>query len=85
MSEWQPIETAPRDGTAVLIWSDLWRPTCVAVTWWVLNLPTGKMIESAKSAFPKDVIQVKDGWTDGRGGRVSFEPSHWMPLPAAPN
>lgn len=32
MSEWQPIETAPKDGTLVLTWGDA--RACFAVSYW---------------------------------------------------
>jgi hypothetical protein len=32
MSEWQPIETAPKDGTEILAWDGSVRTTAV---WWV--------------------------------------------------
>ena len=56
MSEWQPIETAPKDESIILVYSteDGW-----AVATW------------------------NDGnwWTDGGW---SHYPTHWMPLPPAP-
>jgi len=33
--EWRPIETAPRDGTAVLIWEA--QVDCASVAWWELR------------------------------------------------
>jgi hypothetical protein len=68
VSRWQPIESAPKDGTAVLIfvpdmgnWPD--RPTIVTAFWngglgWCDNAMVGCQ-------------------TYGR-------PTHWMPLPAPP-
>lgn len=37
MSEWQPIDTAPKDGTPVLLWpgAEIWAgQTTPAVGWW---------------------------------------------------
>lgn len=61
--EWQPIETAPRDGTAVfvsLIGSDIPHPA---------------RFENGEWRMTWDRYALSD--LDG--------PTHWMPLPAAPN
>ncbi|TDY26262.1 hypothetical protein B0G81_6772 [Paraburkholderia sp. BL6665CI2N2] len=69
---WQPIETAPKDGTNILIRFGLDGVSQAKFTpgW----------------AWPWQFIDTNDGVTwmlnravDGPGG-----PSHWMPLPAAP-
>jgi len=78
MSEWLPIETAPKDGTHVLVYGPNWMPAHVAVTWWCLSLLAGKKSELSR------VPQVVDYWTSGKGFRLDFEPTHWMPLPAPP-
>lgn len=70
LEQWQPIETAPKDGTRIIIflgspwarivtarWFDLWR-----------NWQEGD--------FPED----RDEYC-GIGSQV---PTHWMPLPAVP-
>lgn len=71
MTEWQPIETAPKDGTKILgAWSFLYEgdaaPTkSVEIISWY----TGKI----------------DGWlgSDGVAGDGVFH--SWMPLPSPPN
>lgn len=60
-SGWRPIETAPRDGTAILVFND--RGHFVAEwndDWW--SVSDGKM----------------------ERGLRGQEPTHWQPLPAAP-
>ena len=63
--EWKPIETAPKDGTKVLLWADGqveigdWLPDAHPwndTSWWI------------------------------EGGQITARnPTHWMPLPEAPN
>lgn len=83
MSEWQPIETAPRDATAVLVHRNIWPGT-----------KSGYSEEcNGHNTY------VAEWWEneDGRGGgrwvcymdQVSeptcpVEPTHWMPLPRQP-
>jgi hypothetical protein len=55
--EWQPIETAPRDGQAILAWDE-------NLTYEIAYRQRGK-------------------WRYGPKG-YSFNPTHWMPLPAPP-
>lgn len=60
---WQPIETAPRDGTTVLLYAPGW--------------------DSPKTGW----TYGKDDWQDcpySRSGDESYQPTNWMPLPAAP-
>lgn len=67
--EWQPIETAPKDGTAILIWDtyvhDLSMPV---VGSWVENTDYGGEFE----------------WEHWKSGGVLYNPTHWMPLPTPP-
>lgn len=75
MSEWQPIETAPKDGTLIL----LFRPTA---------LPWGKVAPGKwnSQADHKRPSPFWDMWLRIGGTYESraWEPTHWMPLPAPP-
>lgn len=72
MSSWQPIETAPKDGSEMLIWLGApWsrvEKACWYEPW--SNWQAG--------AFPID--PARDDF-HGIGRSV---PTHWMPLPAPP-
>src|SRR5690606_36923841 len=62
---WQPIETAPRDGTDVLLWDG----------------------EEIFVGYWSDSIWVSPGaWVkeEHRSDTVTYLPTHWQPLPAAP-
>lgn len=65
---WKPIDTAPKDGTTILVY-------------------TGPCCYVAK----QNVIPVHwSGWGGGvwenstSGGKLSADPTHWMPLPPEP-
>jgi hypothetical protein len=67
---WQPIETAPKDSTAILLWpytpGDIWSghaPKEVALGYYVAD---GVWLN------PEDAFGT------------TFEPTHWMPLPEPP-
>lgn len=72
---WQPIETAPKDGTDVL----LWEPAA--------NLRhDGLALVGAYVDFKGAVVPCgyHDGWFDNASGRYEITPTHWMPLPTTP-
>lgn len=68
MSEWQPIETAPKDGRKFL------------ACWHGKNQKTGDQYkyEPECMAWDGDFYWVVDG------GQPSVSPTHWMPLPEPP-
>lgn len=70
MSEWQPIETAPRDGTEFQAWIDQygWEPACR------YNPDT-----EAFEIFGR-IDYDQDGWDSYH----HMTPTHWMPYPAPP-
>lgn len=69
---WQPIETAPRDGTRILIWF-------VHSNAKFSDDPVGHGWEAAHEAHWID--HNGGGWTwHGLAG----SPTHWMPLPESP-
>jgi hypothetical protein len=69
MSEWQPIETAPRDGTNIQLWWPAEFHAPVTGHW-----NTGKWSNAG-------IGWKLSGW----GDVISrSEPTHWMLLPKAP-
>lgn len=76
MSEWQPISTAPRDGTHV----DLWMEICA-------SLRSFGMSDSFR--VPDCWWSKKGTWDHYFGNGIRSLQSdyitHWLPLPAPPD
>ena len=73
MSTWQPIETAPRDGTEILL--------KVPLLW---EEPQGRIGSGDYvSAYWYD--ESSEYWRDRLGQWVLLDrPTHWLPLPKPP-
>ncbi|WP_394659938.1 hypothetical protein [uncultured Novosphingobium sp.] len=68
---WRDIESAPRDGTRIMLWlREPW--ACVEVARWYESWG----IWLTDRYFPNE--------TDDMGGIGADVPTHWMPLPPAP-
>lgn len=67
---WRPIETAPKDGSYILIW---------------LGSPWGKIVTAKWHAPWSTWLKEVPGLVDGdRFGIGNEESSYWMPLPEPP-
>lgn len=74
MGEWQPIETAPKDGTHVLLWfPELRQPVQVG------HFSSTKHIENGRVTY-----ESAKWWTGIVLLTKELVPSHWQPTPAAP-
>ena len=72
MSDWQPIETAPKDGTSILVhFAGLNPPAMVVVVW------------NQGWAGKPGSLNAEWGWDDGDSS-VQRDATHWMPLPEPP-
>jgi len=71
-NEWQPIDSAPKDGQSILGWGPCQDAVVIAWNEWALPEPGWEAVGLEVSGFgcPKIVL---------RG-----EPTRWQPLPAAP-
>lgn len=85
---WQPIETAPKDGTDVLIWKDMGDTPVVHIAWYRSK---EEWEDSGKYCGFCETIEEWEGWWSYTENSVSqskldghHAPTHWMPLPAAP-
>lgn len=68
VSGWQPIETAPRDGT--LIWA-----------FW----PVHTRDDQQKTTCWDNSMSDDPRWVDHADSIDWCQPTHWMPLPPAPD
>ena len=67
-SAWQPIETAPRDGTTMFVWWPHW-----------YHFPLLAYVAHHQWHLPDSSQPVGEQHVDDDHG-----PTHWMPLPPAP-
>lgn len=77
--DWQPIETAPKDGTHILVFPALLAYPLVAT--WERPARTPPMMrsrgeETGHFGFWRVAMSP---------AKVPYEPTHWMPLPAPPS
>lgn len=68
--EWQPIETAPRDGTDVLLFVPWKGKDVMAVGWWAQAIG-GHWCLAGGVEIDTDIFDYAD-------------PTYWMPLPDPP-
>jgi hypothetical protein len=81
--QWQPIETAPKDGTKIDVWADGERlaDCCFTNPASIYNVRTGKYEKRSPRFCVFEVC--------GYDGEMGWEPvtetiTHWMPIPKAP-
>lgn len=88
MSEWQPIETAPKDGSPVLLFlkkavdrNYSVRGICDfhAIGFWLYGGWKSIEVEDCGTMGGELTGWMSD-WVS-----LDLEPSHWMPLPEPPN
>lgn len=75
---WEPIETAPKDGTFILTVVDTCKDCRPSITAWQTFGDITRW-----GCDPEDFMEeehFEDYW---RGHR--YEPTHWMPLPKQPS
>ena len=91
MSKWQPIKTAPQDGTNVLVYCphglpdyfDVQRPSSMTSNI-VVGAHVGRAYEDG-GWWVCDVVFREEGYYDAVYiNPVKIAPTHWMPLPEAP-
>ena len=80
--KWQPIETAPKDGTRLMLWRGStsfgkWNDMVVA-QWFDGAWRWPDMRDNPSTHGPWSDEELWDGYEDNK----SF--THWMPLPEAP-
>ena len=79
--EWQPIETAPRDGKSVLLACSHQGGTFIETGYWDPNF---RMSWSEELEALSGTGAWTNGYQDGSEYPVEFTPTHWMELPKPP-
>ena len=83
LDQWQPIETAPKDGTVIDVWlGDNGDPTTTAGVSEVEFYCTPGTKRAPGWSW--DSRRVKWVPRQGLGTPVFVQPSHWQPLPEGP-
>jgi len=79
MSIWQPIETAPKDGTEIIALYDCGGVYGVRIMWYFTE-------QDYENISPPGTIEENVGWWSIRSSTASekVKPSYWMPMPEYP-
>lgn len=90
-SGWRTIDSAPKDGTKILTYG-LGHGNRIGahdanekpfpmygIAWWSW-IDTTEDVEVSPGLFRKEPCRVLEGWRT----EWSYRPTHWMPLPPAP-
>jgi hypothetical protein len=85
MAEWKSMESAPRDGTQVLLWAASWE-----MTW---GIQIGHFVSPSWITSEGDVQENDEGFDpdadidegDEIDDEANLGPTHWMPLPQPPD
>lgn len=78
--EWKPIETAPKDGTRLLLMRENRRHSHLPPILWIkVGEWTAWHSDGYVEAWREDVIA-----SGGDTKRIRLVPTHWMPLPPPP-
>lgn len=82
MSVWQPIESAPKDGTRILV---LWPGNYVGIAWWKTN---PRLIREphavVRNGWQASYFACSEELDDYEISMSENQPTHWMPLPSPP-
>lgn len=70
--KWQPIESAPKDGTVLILYSSQG-----------MEMGSWKKDENYRDQPAKWFSEEGDDWSTGYY-YCPMDPTHWMPLPAPP-
>lgn len=82
---WQPIDTAPKDGTEILVWREDCGPFMAK---WTCVADLGTTSDKDRDELDEDTLFSWD-WFGG-DSEANFRcdgsevPTHWMPMPADP-
>lgn len=77
LGDWQSMETAPKDGTRILVWvPGLNHSVCIAA-WFEQTTTELGVVKSQYAEW-----NYSNWWKLGQEDRP--QPTHWMPLPEAP-
>lgn len=82
---WQPIETAPKDGTMILLFQT--GKACIGpvLGWWQGgNYPWSFIDSHGPAECPNCEYEIAD-YIDPNGFDSHFPPTHWQPLPGPPH
>jgi hypothetical protein len=72
--EWQPIETAPKDGTPILVWRK------AGIVWLAYWNDSFLHVQSDQHMPAWVVFDCEDPWFS----ETYQSPTHWQPLPEPP-
>ena len=78
--KWQPIETAPRDGSKIIGWDPEGDSGMAIIFWWEHRY---ERYDEVEGGLFRRVHEVLPGYWEG-GPHSPWRPTHWMPLPEPP-